>query len=165
MNIIEILFSGWPFSFTWGISLTIFERIEEWRVWKWEMLSDNLSFAISHALPNPTILATFSVPERIPFSWPPPSIMASTAKPFLINNAPTPFGPLILCEEIDYASAPNSSTLIGILPTACTASVCNGIWYFLQISDISLMGCIVPTSLFANMILTRTVCEFIELAM
>ena len=30
------------------------------------MLSFNLSFAISHALPNPTILATFSVPDRIP---------------------------------------------------------------------------------------------------
>ena len=30
--------------------------------------------------------------------------MASTAKPFLINNAPTPFGPLILCEEIAVSS-------------------------------------------------------------
>jgi len=29
-----------------------------------------------------------------------------------------PLGPLILCEETDNASIPNSFTLIGILPTA-----------------------------------------------
>ena len=30
--------------------------------------------------------------------------MAATAKPFLINNAPMPLGPLILCEEIAVSS-------------------------------------------------------------
>jgi len=30
--------------------------------------------------------------------------------PALINNAPTPLGPLILCEEIDNASSAISST-------------------------------------------------------
>ena len=51
----------------------------------------------------------------------------AVVEPFFRNNAPTPLGPLILCEEIDNASTPSSFTLIGTLPTACTASVCNGI--------------------------------------
>jgi hypothetical protein len=64
------------------------------------------------------MLATFSVPERKPFSCPPPRITGSIEIPFLMYNAPMPFGPFILWEEIDSKSIPNSLTSIRILPVA-----------------------------------------------
>ena len=51
------------------------------------------------ALPKPTISGTGSVPERMPRSWPPPSICGSsrTRGSFLRTySAPMPFGPYIL---------------------------------------------------------------------
>jgi len=52
------------------------------------------------AAPKPAIPATFSVPARWPFSWPPPltsgrGIIRSDAA----TIAPTPLGPPILCED------------------------------------------------------------------
>ena len=58
------------------------------------------SCAMAQALPRPTMPGTLSVPERMPRSWPPPSMMAeSCTRGFLRRtySAPTPFGPYILC--------------------------------------------------------------------
>ena len=54
------------------------------------------SRAISAALPNPTISGTGRVPERMPRSWPPPSIIGAirTRGPLRRTySAPTPLGP------------------------------------------------------------------------
>jgi hypothetical protein len=53
------------------------------------------SFASSAALPKPTISGTGSVPERMPRSWPPPSISGSMRTRGLrrTHSAPMPFGP------------------------------------------------------------------------
>ncbi len=53
---------------------------------------------ISIALANPTIAGTFSVPDRMPFSWPPPTTSGfkmhdSRFKRRRTNNTPMPFGP------------------------------------------------------------------------
>ena len=62
---------------------------------------------ISAALPKPTMPGTFSVPDRIPCSWPPPSICAVRRTRGLRRrtySAPTPFGPCILCAVSDIRS-------------------------------------------------------------
>ena len=109
----------------------------------------------SQALPIPTMPGTFKVPERIPRSWPPPSICAVTfTRGFFLRtyNAPTPFGPYILCAVKAIISIPSLLTSTGILPTACVASVNNNTPCFFAIALISLIGITVPISLFAHMI-------------
>ena len=50
---------------------------------------------------------------------------ACSRVPRLIHSAPAPFGPLNLCADSDSRSTPSARTSTGILPTDCTASVCN----------------------------------------
>ena len=97
----------------------------------------------SHALPKPTIPGTFNVPLRMPLSWPPPSICAVTFTLGFFRrtyNAPTPFGPYILCALNAIRSMPSLFTSTGILPTACVASVKTSTPCFLAIALISLIG-------------------------
>ena len=47
----------------------------------------------------------FSVPERRPPSWPPPTCWGWSFTPFLTTSAPTPFGPWSLWPERVYRSA------------------------------------------------------------
>src|SRR5205809_140836 len=51
------------------------------------------SRAMRIAAPRPTIPATFSVPVRRPFSWPPPVCIVAMRVPRRTYSAPTPFGP------------------------------------------------------------------------
>ena len=76
--------------------------------------------ASSAALPKPTIAGTFSVPERMPRSWPPPSICAVMRTRGLRRtySAPTPFGPYILCADSDARSTFAALTSNGTLPDA-----------------------------------------------
>src|SRR5450756_45305 len=55
--------------------------------------------ASSTALPKPTIPGTFSVPERIPCSCPPPFMSGSSCNPLRTQRAPTPLGPCSLWAE------------------------------------------------------------------
>ena len=52
--------------------------------------------------------ATFSVPERSPRSWRPPSHRGSTRAPARTHSAPTPLGPWILWPETASESAPRA---------------------------------------------------------
>ena len=118
----------------------------------------------SHALPKPTIPGTFNVPLRIALSCPPPSICAVTfTLGFFLRtyNAPTPFGPYILCAVKAIKSIPSAFTSTGILPTACVASVKNNAPCFFAIALISFTGCIVPISLLAYIMATKIVVGFI----
>ena len=115
---------------------------------------------ISHAFPKPTIPGTFSVPLRIPRSWPPPSIWAVTfTLGFFLRtyNAPTPLGPYILCAVKAIKSMPSLLTSTGILPMACVLSEKTNAPCFRAIALISLMGCTVPISLFACIMATKIV--------
>ena len=49
--------------------------------------------AISKAFAKPTIPGTFSVPERLCLSWPPPKMIGLIGTPFLIYSKPVPLGP------------------------------------------------------------------------
>ena len=114
------------------------------RIAERRMVSFSMScMAISHALPKPTMPGTFNVPERMPLSWPPPSICAVTFTLgfFLLTyNAPTPLGPYILCAVKDNKSIPSASTSTGIFPTVWVASVCNKTPLLLVIAAISFIG-------------------------
>ena len=68
-----------------------------------------------------------------------------------------PLGPYILWAERLTRSAFHPSTLVGIRPTACTASLWKGTPRSRQSAPISATGWIVPTSLLAAMTETRTV--------
>ena len=70
---------------------------------------------------------------------------------------PVPLGPLSLWALALSMSMCISSTSMGICPKACTASVWNRMPCFLAICPISLIGCMVPISLLANMTLISTV--------
>ena len=107
-------------------------------------------------MPKPTISGTASVPERMPRSWPPPSMIGSMRTRGLrrTHSAPTPFGPYILCAVTDARSTFAVSTSNGILPTPCTASVWNSVFGFLALiaAPIASIGWTTPISLFASMI-------------
>ena len=118
----------------------------------------------SHAFPNPTIPGTFKVPDRMPRSWPPPSMIAVRRTRGLFErtySAPMPFGPYILCADMDSRSMCIASTSTGSFPTPCVASVWKRTPFSRAILPISPIGLIVPTSLFAYMIETRTVSSVI----
>ncbi len=86
---------------------------------------------------------TLSVPDRIPRSWPPPSMMGdSSTRGFRRRTyrAPTPFGPYILCALIEARSTFSSFTLNGTFPTAWTASVWNSTPFAFAIAPISAIG-------------------------
>ena len=51
---------------------------------------------IAHAAPSPTMPGTFSVPDRRPRSWPPPTISGSSSVCLRTKIAPQPFGPVHL---------------------------------------------------------------------
>src|ERR1035437_5653322 len=116
--------------------------------------------ATTHASPKPTIPGTFSVPDRIPSSCPPPSICAvSLTRGFCLRtySAPTPLGPYILCALTDIRSMWPASTLTGNLPNAWTASQWNSTFFSRQIAPIWRTGWITPISLLAYITLTKTV--------
>ena len=135
-------------------------------------LSFGTSVAISSrqmraASPMPTMPVTLSVPERMPRSWPPPSIWAvRRTRGFLRRTyrQPTPLGPYILCAEIDIRSTCCASTSSGILPGHCVASVWNSVPFCLHSAPISAIGCSVPTSLLAAISDTRIVRSVIAAA-
>ncbi len=107
---------------------------------------------------------TFSVPDRMPRSWPPPSMIAVSRTRGLRRrtySAPTPFGPYILCALIEAMSTLSSLTLNGTFPTACTASVWNSTPFSFAIAPISAIGWITPISLLAVMIVMRIVLSVI----
>ena len=107
---------------------------------------------------------TFSVPDRMPRSCPPPSICAVSCTRGLLRrtySAPTPFGPYILCALIDIRSMLSLITFTGTLPTACVASVWNSTPRSFAILPISAIGCITPISLLAYMMLIRIVLSVI----
>mmetsp|Transcript_18145 Transcript_18145/g.28203 ORF Transcript_18145/g.28203 Transcript_18145/m.28203 type:complete len:867 (-) Transcript_18145:2198-4798(-) len=79
--------------------------------------------AAAAAAPKPAIPITFSVPERRPISCPPPLICATTSRPCLITNAPTPLGPPSLCAETRPISQPSQSKPNGTFPKACVRSL------------------------------------------
>ena len=71
---------------------------------------------------------------------------------------PIPLGPLNLWADADNISTSKSFTSSFICPTACTASVWNNAPDLCAIFANSLIGCIVPISLFANITDTKLVC-------
>jgi len=76
----------------------------------------------------PTMPGTFSVPDRMPRSCPPPCIWIArrTRGPRRRTYiAPTPLGPWNLWPDRLSRSIPIASTSIGTFPTACVASVWN----------------------------------------
>ena len=97
---------------------------------------------------------TFSVPERMPRSWPPPSICAVMRTRGLRRtySAPTPLGPYILCADSDARSTLAALTSNGTLPTPCTASMWNRAPFSFTTAPISSIGFTVPISLLASMI-------------
>lgn len=71
--------------------------------------------------PSPTHRNDGKVPLLIPHSYPPPENKGTsfTLGLFLHTyKAPTPFGPYILCPDIDTKCRLRSYTLIGIFPKA-----------------------------------------------
>ena len=114
-------------------------------------------FAISAALPIPTIPGTFRVPALRFLSCAPPWMKERIFTPFLIYITPIPFGPLILWPLALSISMFISSTSIGICPNACTASVWNNTPCSCAIRPISLTGWMVPISLFAVIMEIRIV--------
>ena len=76
-------------------------------------------------------------------------------------KAPIPLGPYILWLDILIMSIPKSFTSMFIFANAWTASVWNSTLCFFAISAISLIGSTVPISLFANIIVIKTVVSFI----
>ena len=104
-----------------------------------------------------TIPATFSVPARLPRSWAPPSIRLNRGMFFRQYRAPTPLGAWNLWPEMDSISMFIFSTSMGMWPAACTASVWKGMPFSRHRAPISVMGCTVPISLLANMMVTRQV--------
>ena len=109
------------------------------------------------AVPIPTIPGTFSVPARRFLSCAPPWINERIFTPVRMYMIPIPFGPLNLCPLALNISMWHSSTLIGSCPKACTASVWNRMPCSWAISPISLIGWMVPISLFANITEIRIV--------
>lgn len=106
------------------------------------------------ASPRPTHKWGARVPDLNPFSWPPPFIYATnlTLGFLLTYKAPTPFGPYILCPEIESKSIFIKFTSIGIFPKPYAASVWKKILFYLQIYPISFNGWITPISLWTNII-------------
>ena len=87
------LSTGWPLRYALGISFEIFS-IKISRNSLNLFTYSSISFCIiSTAFCIPTIPGIFSVPERKPFSWPPPMITGLILIPFLTYKTPTPFGP------------------------------------------------------------------------
>ncbi len=104
---------------------------------------------------------TGSVPQRMPRSWPPPSMSGSRRTRGLrrTHSAPMPLGPYILCADIETRSTLASSTENGILPTPWTASQWNTTSGSLALmaAPISPIGWMTPISLLASMMLTSEV--------
>ena len=105
----------------------------------------------------PTFPETLIVPPRIPFSWLPPCIKGSIFTPSLTYKKPAPLGP-----ENLWLLALNKSifallTSIGICPKAWTASVWKSTLCFFAIIPICSIGCNVPISLFAVIMLINMV--------
>ena len=75
--------------------------------------------AISAAIPRPAMAGTFSVPDLLPCSWPPPTMnggmlmfLPPGVLPFLIISAPEPLGPCILWPLRDMRSASRGSSIL-----------------------------------------------------
>ena len=102
------------------------------------------AWQIAHASPNPTMPGTFSVPERMPRSWPPPSICAVNCTRGLraahVQRAARPSARTFCAPVSDIRSMLSLITLTGILPTACVASVWNSTPRSLAILPISAIG-------------------------
>jgi hypothetical protein len=71
------------------------------------------------------------------------------------SSAPTPTGPPILWPVTVSASTPLRAKSTGTWPTACTASVWNGMPCVWATSASSRIGLTVPTSLLAHITVTR----------
>ena len=76
----------------------------------------------STAAAKAAIWAVASVPERRPFSWPPPRIMGGNFRPPRMYRAPTPLGAWILCPLTVSRSTPSSLGVKGTFRKPWTAS-------------------------------------------
>ena len=106
--------------------------------------------ASSAAAPRPASRGTLSVPLRSPCSCPPPWRSGARRSPERTKRAPHPLGRWNLWAERERRSTPSRRTSRGILPAACTASVCRGTFASRQTAASSAMGWIVPVSLLAR---------------
>ena len=97
------------------------------------------------------------MPERSPFSCPPPASSGVSFTPLRTYNAPTPFGPCSLWAESDSKSIGSDRTSSGILPAACTASVWNKMPFGGATLASSATGWSVPSTLLAAMTETSRV--------
>ena len=95
--------------------------------------------------------ATSTVPGRSPRSWPPPSTTGRGTGERLASRMPEPRGPPNLCALAASVVAPDAWKSTSTLPTACTASTCNGVPAAFARSAASRTGWIAPVSLFAHM--------------
>ena len=104
---------------------------------------------------------TLSVPERRPFSCPPPSIWQLELEPRLLPAHVERAGALRAVELVRRSATadrrPCALTSIGILPAACAASVWSSAPCSCAIAPISASGCSTPISLLAAITDTRTV--------
>ena len=72
------------------------------------MSGPRLTISVTAAL-SPAMPGVFSVPDRRPFSCPPPICRGFSFTPFLTTSAPTPLGPWILWDDRVYRSAQRMS--------------------------------------------------------
>ena len=106
------------------------------------------------AVAKPSTPGVFRVPERTSRSWPPPCSTGMHSTPRPSSSAPVPYAPPSLCAVTVIASTPESAKDTGRMPAACTASVWNGMPCSCAIAASCSIGWMVPTSLFAHMMLT-----------
>ena len=88
----------------------------------WAMSPSRVAFPASTAAAKAAIWAVASVPERRPFSWPPPRISGGNLRPLRMYRAPTPLGAWILWPLTASRSTPSSLGVKGTFKNPWTAS-------------------------------------------
>ena len=112
------------------------------------------STAARTAAASATMAGTSSVPDRTSRSCPPPCSTGVHATSRPSSSTPAPNGPPSLCPVRVSADARDAAKSTGSAPTACTASVWNGMPCSAHVVASSRTGLTVPTSLLAHMTLT-----------
>ena len=123
------------------------------------MCSSSASLPSLAAAARAAIWGVASVPERRPFSCPPPRRRGMARRPLRINKAPEPFIAPILCPLMVTRSAPKPLGVKGIFKNPCTASVCSRALDLCRLSTCaaSATGWMAPVSLFTSSMDTSTV--------
>ncbi len=109
--------------------------------------------AVLTAAARPAMAGASSVPERTSRSCPPPCCTDTGVSPLASSSAPAPMGPPTLWPVSVSASAPEPEKDTGNCPSACTASVWNGMPWSWAMAASTWIGWTVPTSLLAHMML------------